>query len=71
MSNLVVKTLFTSDPSDVIKVTTSLGTANVNDLADVDTSEALPNNALLIWDTNTAKYKPIAYTTLVIDGQTF
>jgi hypothetical protein len=55
--------------SNIVQSTETRGTITVNAAVDVDSSLA-PNDALLIWNSNTSRYELRAFTDLPIDAGT-
>ena len=42
--------------------------ADLHDLSDVDASDPVANNSILIWDSTATKYKPTPLGNVTIDG---
>ena len=67
MANVVVQV--DAATPNVVQVVQTEGHFTINAAVDVDSSAA-PNDALLIWNTNTTRYELRAFTDLPIDGGT-
>ena len=75
--NSIVVTSSTSDsvksdsggnPVGTISLVTDLTKTNLHDLSDVDASDPIANNSILIWDSTATKYKPTPLGNVTIDG---
>ena len=67
-SDSVVKSDSGGNPVGTISLVTDLTRTNLNDLSDVDASDPIANNSILIWDSTATKYKPMPYTNITINA---
>ena len=67
-SDSVVKSDSGGNPVGTISLVTDLTKTNLNDLSDVDASDPIVNNSILIWDSTATKYKPVPYGNLTINA---
>ena len=67
-SDSVVKSDSGGNPVGTISLVTDLTKTNLNDLSDVDASDPIPNNSILVWNTSAGKYQPMPYTNITIDA---
>ena len=69
MANLIVpKSDSGGNPVGTISLVTDLTKTNLHDLSDVDASDPVANNSILIWNTVAGKYKPTPLGNVTIDG---
>jgi len=67
-SDSVVRSESGGNPVGTISLVTDLTKTNLNDLSDVDASDPIANNSILIWDSTATKYKPTPLGNVTIDG---
>ena len=67
-SDSIVKSDSGGNPVGTISLVTDLTKTNLNDLSDVDASDPIANNSILIWNTVAGKYKPTPLGDVTIDG---
>jgi len=67
-SDSIVKSDSGGNPVGTISLVTDLTRTNLNDLSDVDASDPIANNSILIWNTVAGKYKPTPLGDVTIDG---
>lgn len=67
-SDSIVKSDSGGNPVGTISLVTDLTKTNLHDLSDVDASDPVANNSILIWNTVAGKYKPTPLGDVTIDG---
>ena len=67
-SDSIVKSDSGGNPVGTISLVTDLTKTNLHDLSDVDASDPVANNSILIWNTVAGKYKPTPLGNVTIDG---
>ena len=67
-SDSVVRSESGGNPVGTISLVTDLTKTNLHDLSDVDASDPVVNNSILIWNTVAGKYKPTPLGNVTIDG---
>ena len=67
-SDSIVKSDSGGNPVGTISIVTNLTKTNLHDLSDVDASDPVANNSILIWNTVAGKYKPTPLGNVTIDG---
>ena len=68
-SDSVVKSDSGGNPVGTISLVTDLTKTNLHDLSDVDASDPVANNSILVWNTVAGKYKPMPYTNITINAE--
>jgi len=69
-SDSIVKSDSGGNPVGTISLVTDLTKTNLHDLSDVDASDPVANDSILIWNTVAGKYKPTPLGNITIDGGT-
>ena len=67
-SDSIVKSDSGGNPVGTISLVTDLTKTNLHDLSDVDASDPVANDSILIWNTVAGKYKPTPLGDVTIDG---